>query len=108
MLHDKRTFPNFLRALLDHRDKIHKLDFVVHNIDPRKATWGHRCRYEQALSKRKFLTDEIKQTLISLGVNKWMAARLTARFIWHGSTAKAEEVEVMLAKRKKCKCAFSG
>ena len=104
MLYDKRTFPNFLRAMLDHRDGIHAAYNNITNIDPKKATWGERCRYEKAIAKRDVLNKEIKATLIAMGVNKQMAARLAARFLWNGYNADAMAMEAVLDRRSRCKC----
>lgn len=110
-LADKKTFHNFLYALLAARDRIDRLNSIMDNTGSyNKQPWRktNQCRYHLALSERNMIIEDIKQTLIESGANKQRAARIVTRFLWGGNVATAAKLEATLQKLKACRCNFAG
>lgn len=108
-LADKRSFHNLIYAMLQHRDRMYELDWMLRQLPSKKTMiWADRCRYAKALNERNFLYEEIRLVLLESGANKQRAARLARRFVWHGKDADLEQIEQVYAKMNQCKCAFSG
>jgi hypothetical protein len=78
----KESFPNLLRGMLLHKERIYDLnDRMSDGLREDQKTIARRARHARYLAERNMLWNEIRAVLIDCGMHKISATRLARRFV---------------------------